>query len=216
MEFSVIGKTNLKILATNFSPFFRLPCYSQVASLFYVHFRSDFCLTPFAQLPSLNRYEKVTCEKCGTQTAKLNLARDRKRCSVGTLYVGTLNFIFSPQNHKMIWITKLLRSTAPRNLMSLSSVNFVIKSFEDSTIYVSIETFKRECRSDQEQEMDVEQIVGDVENNSLREELCSRQHFLVDSEIERARHKVINYAMENLNAKIVDKKFDQLFKNLKC
>ena len=37
-------------------------------------------------MPSSNRYEKVTCESCGTQTTKLNLARHKKRCSAGTLH----------------------------------------------------------------------------------------------------------------------------------
>ena len=52
---------------------------------FCVHFRS-ICLTPFTQMSSLNRYEKVTCENCGTQTTKLNLARHNKSCYAGTLY----------------------------------------------------------------------------------------------------------------------------------
>ena len=59
----------------------------------------------------------------------------------------------SPQNPKMIWITILLRSTAPQNLMSPSNVNFVFKSFQDFTLYVNTETLKTECRSDQEQEL---------------------------------------------------------------
>ena len=54
--------------------------------------------------------------------------------------------------------------------------------------------------------VDVEHIVGEVEDHKLREELHSFQHFLVDSELERARHKVFNYALENLNAGIVVKK----------
>ena len=44
------------------------------------------CQTPFIEMLSLNRNEKVNCDKCGTQTANLNLARHKKRCSVGTLY----------------------------------------------------------------------------------------------------------------------------------
>ena len=40
--------------------------------------------------------------------------------------------------------------------------------------------------------MNVEHIVGDVENHRLREGLRSCQHFLVNSELERARHKVFN------------------------
>ena len=64
--------------------------------------------------------------------------------------------------------------------------------------------------------MDVEHIVGDVEDHSLRKELRSCQHFLVDSELERARHKVFNYAVETLNETIVNQKPDNFFNNLKC
>ena len=64
--------------------------------------------------------------------------------------------------------------------------------------------------------VDVEHIVGDVEDHSLREVLRSCQHFLVDSELERARHKVFSYAVENLNETIVKEKLDHFFNNLKC
>ena len=65
-------------------------------------------------------------------------------------------------------------------------------------------------------DVDVEHIMGDVEDQRLREELRSCPHFFVDSEVERARHKVFNYAIENLNAEIVNEKLDQYFNNLKC
>ena len=64
-----------------------------------------------------------------------------------------LNVPISPQNPKTIWITILLRSTAPQNLISLSNVNFAFKSFQDFTLYVNIETLNTQCRSDEEQEM---------------------------------------------------------------
>ena len=47
-------------------------------------------------------------------------------------------------------------------------------------------------------------------------EMRSRQHFLVDTELERVRRKVFNYALMNLNAKIVDQNVDHFFNNLKC
>ena len=100
--------------------------------------------------------------------------------------------------------------------MLLPSVNLVIKSFLDFTLCVNIETINTEGRSDQEQLMWMWNIVGDVEDHRLREELRSCQHFLVDSELERTRHKVFNYAIENLNAETVDKKLDLFFKNVKC
>ena len=65
-------------------------------------------------------------------------------------------------------------------------------------------------------DVDVEHIVGDVEDHRLTEELRSRQLFWVDSELERARHKVFNYAVETLNETIVNERIDQFFKNLKC
>ena len=61
-----------------------------------------------------------------------------------------------------------------------------------------------------------EHIVGDVDDHSLREELRSCQNFLVDSELERARHKVFNYAVEALNETVVNEKIDHFFNNLKC
>ena len=64
--------------------------------------------------------------------------------------------------------------------------------------------------------VDLEHIVGDVEDHRLREELRSCQHFLVDSERERARHKVFNYAEETFNETIVNEKLDHFFNILKC
>ena len=47
------------------------------------------------------------------------------------------------------------------------------------------------------------------------EELHSCQHFLVDSEFERSRQKLLNYAIKNINVTKVDKKLDRFFSNLK-
>ena len=65
-------------------------------------------------------------------------------------------------------------------------------------------------------DVDLEHIVGDFEDHSLREELRSCQHFWVDSELERARHKIFKYAAEALNETVVNEKLDHFFNNLKC
>ena len=49
----------------------------------------------------------------------------------------------------------------------------------------------------------------------MREKLRSSQHFLVDSEFERARHKVFNYAVETLNETVVNEKLGHFSNNLK-
>ena len=63
--------------------------------------------------------------------------------------------------------------------------------------------------------VDVEHIVGDVEDHTLREGLRSCQHFLVDYKLESARRKVFNYAVETLNETIVNEKLDLFSNNLK-
>ena len=51
---------------------------------------------------------------------------------------------------------------------------------------------------------DVEDIVGDVDDQSLREELRSCRHFLVDSEIQKGTHSVFNFAVNNLTAQVIE------------
>ena len=57
--------------------------------------------------------------------------------------------------------------------------------------------------------------MGDVEAHNLREELRSCQQFLVGSELERAKHKVFNYAVETLNESKVNEQLDHFINNLK-
>ena len=59
-------------------------------------------------------------------------------------------------------------------------------------------------------------MINEVDDANLKEELRSCQHLLVDSELERARHKVFNYAVETLNETMVNEKLDHFINNLKC
>ena len=52
--------------------------------------------------------------------------------------------------------------------------------------------------------------------SKIERRVGSCQHFLVDPELERARQKVFNYAVETLNETTVDEKHDQFFNKLKC
>ena len=65
-------------------------------------------------------------------------------------------------------------------------------------------------------DVDVEHILGDVADHKLREELRSCRHFLLDSELEETRHKVLNYAVETLYETIVNEKLDHFFNSSRC
>ena len=64
--------------------------------------------------------------------------------------------------------------------------------------------------------IDVEDIVGDADDQSLREELQSCRDLLVDSELQEGRHSVFNFAVNNLTAQVVEEKLDRVVDELKC
>ena len=64
--------------------------------------------------------------------------------------------------------------------------------------------------------INVEDIVGDVDDQSLREELESCKHFLTDSEKENGRHRVFNSAMSSFDISLLNDKLDYVFIELKC
>ena len=58
--------------------------------------------------------------------------------------------------------------------------------------------------------------MGDFEDNSLKEELEKCKHFLVDNEMENARHRVYNIAMDTLDPKCLEEKLVVVFDSRKC
>ena len=62
----------------------------------------------------------------------------------------------------------------------------------------------------------MEDIVGDVDDQTLREELESCRFFLVDSEIQKGRHSVFNFSVNNLTAQVIEEKLDRVLDKLKC
>ena len=64
--------------------------------------------------------------------------------------------------------------------------------------------------------IDLEDIVGDVDDQSLREELQSCRHFLVDSEIQKGRHSGFNFAFNNFTGQVIEQKLDRNLDELKC
>ena len=101
-------------------------------------------------------------------------------------------------------------------MMSPSSVKFVITSPRFYALRQHRNTQHGMQIGSRTRDVDVEHIVGDVEDQRLREELHACQHFSVDSQLERVRQKVFYYAAETLNETVVNEKLDHLFNNLKC
>ena len=73
----------------------------------------------------------------------------------------------------------------------------------------------KDLRKKEDQELNLQTLkIDNLINKNLQNKIQSCRFFLVDSEIEKARHKVFNYAKATLGVKIVVEKFDHLFKIL--
>ena len=61
----------------------------------------------------------------------------------------------------------------------------------------------------------MEDIVGDVHDQSLREELESCKNFLTDTEMENGRHRAFNFVMPSFDVSLLNDKLNYVFKEMK-
>ena len=166
-------------------------------------------------MPSLNRNEEVTCENCGVQITKLNLARHKKSYSAGTMYCSKCpNFSTKSREDLNYHIAKKHSVLRP-------SITYKCKlCHEDFPGFYALRQHKKTQHGTQiglgANNIDVEDIVGAVDDQSLREELESCKHFLTDIEMENGRHRVFNFAMSSFDVSFLNDKLDYVFKELKC
>ena len=61
----------------------------------------------------------------------------------------------------------------------------------------------------------MEDILGEVDDQCLREELESCKDCLTDTEMENGRHRVVNFAMSSFDMSLLNEELDYVFKELK-
>ena len=165
-------------------------------------------------MPALDRNVKVTCENCGTPVTKQKISRHKSRCSGGTLYCPKCpNFSTKSRDDLNHQNAKQHSAAGPS------------KTYKKKLCYAEFPGFYalRQHKSIQHgtqigfgaSNIDVEDTVGDVDNQNLREELQSCRHFLVDSEIQKERHTVFNFAINKLSAQVIEEKLDRVLDKLK-
>ena len=70
-------------------------------------------------------------------------------------------------------------------------------------------------RGSEGRNVDMAHVMGDVADKSLKEEMKTCRHFLVDSGMEPRRHRVYNFAIDTLDPKNLLEKLDVVFDSLK-
>ena len=166
-------------------------------------------------MPLLNRNERVTCENCGTSVTKKNLSRHKSRCHGGTLYCPKSPDFFTKSRVVLNYhIAK--KHSVPRpsitykcNLCHAEFIGFYALRQHKNAQHGTQNGFRAN-------NLDVEDLVGDVDDQSLREELESFKHFLTVTEMENGRHRVFNFAMSSFDVSLLNDKLDYVFKELEC
>ena len=209
------SRNNLKNITCKF---FVISSFALLQSNYFNFLRSFqiiVFLTNFTQMPSLNRYEKVKCENCCTQKTKLNLARHKKSCSAGTFHCTQFpNFFTKSQNDLNYHIAK--KHSAPK-------FDVIFKCplcYQEFPGFYALRQHKNTQQGTQKgfegSNIGVEDIVEDVDDQSLREELESCKHFLTDTEMENGTHRFFNFAIASFDISLLDEKQDYVFKELNC
>ena len=167
-------------------------------------------------MPDLERNENITCDNCGTQTTKKNIVRHKTRCSVGTRD-GTQcpNFSTTSQADLNYHIAK--KHATPR-VKNTHKCKNCLKEFSG---FYALRQHKttRAAREHGLQMKSVEFYVRNLledDDADLKKELQACQHFLVDSELEKGRHRVFNFAMSTFDNSLIKQTLDLVFKGLEC
>ena len=160
-------------------------------------------------MPALDRNVRVTRENCGTSVTKQHLSRHKSRCSGGTLYCTHCpNFFNKSRDDLNYHIAKQHSAAGP-------PIKYKCKLFyAEFPGFYALRQHKNIQHGTQvgfgASNIDVEDIVEDVDDQILREELQSCRPFLVDSEIQKGKHSVINFVVNNFTIQVIEEKLDRV------
>ena len=152
----------------------------------------------------------VTCGSCGTSVTKKSLSRHKLSCSGGTLYCSKCsNFYTKSWDDLSYHIAK--KHSVPR-----PSIAYKCKlCHTDFPGPYTLHQRKNTQHGTQIGFAASNIEVGDVDDQRLREELESCKLFLTDTEMEKGRHRVFNFAMSSFDISLLNDKLNYVFKELK-
>ena len=157
-------------------------------------------------MPGLNRNKNITCCNCGTPTTKRIIVRHKTRCSAGTLFCSQCsNFSTKSQSDLIYHIAKKHSASKPSITYKCKLCHAEFPGFH------ALRQHKNTQQGPQigfgANSFDVEDIVGDVDDQSSREELEPCKHFLTDTGMEIGRHRDVSLLNDELN---------YVFNEMKC
>ena len=153
-------------------------------------------------MPALDRNVKVLCGPCGTPVTKKNLSRHKSSCSGGTLYCANCPKISTKSREDLNY--HIAKKHATPRAKNTHKCKICLKEFSGSYALRQHKTSEHGIQM-KSAEFDVNNVLEN-DDADLKEELQACQHFLVDSELEKGRHRVSNFAMSTLDNSLINKK----------
>ena len=163
-------------------------------------------------MPALDRNAEVTCGDCGTSLTMKHLSRHKSSCSGGTLYCPKCSNFFNKSRDDINY--HFANKHATPRLKSIHKCKVCFKEFSGFYALRQHKTSERRLQM-KPADFDVSSLLED-DDADLKEELQACQLFLVDSELEKGRHRVFNFTMSTSDNSLINKKLDLVFKGLKC
>ena len=162
----------------------------------------------------MERNVKVTCGDCGSSVTKYNLSRHKAPCSGRTLYCPKCPSFYIKSRDDLTF------HSAKKHSVPRPSITYKCTlCLAEFPAFYALRQHKNTQHGTKigfgANNIDVEDIVGAVDDQSLREELESCKHFLSDTEMKNGRHRVFNLAMSSFDVSLLNDKLDYVFKKQK-
>ena len=166
-------------------------------------------------MPSLDRNQQTTCNYYGKNVKKVSLSRHKKSCVSGTKSCPQCpNFFCKTQ-------TEMDQDIATKHAIPSMIAKTKCNICEEE--YPSFYSLPRHNKSVhgttsriQNVNVNLDEFMGDYDNQVLRQELAACQHFWIGSELVRGRQHVFNFASTNVTLKFLREKIQQVFERLHC
>ena len=163
-------------------------------------------------MPALDRSVKVTCGICGTSVTKKHLSRHKSRCSGGTLNCANCPIFSTKSRDDLNYHIAKKHGTPP--LKNTHKCKISLKEFSGFYELRQHKTSEHGIQM-KSAEFDVSNLLED-DDADLKEELQACQLFLVDSELEKGKHRIFNSAMSTLDNSLIKHIVDLVFKRIEC
>ena len=164
-------------------------------------------------MPALDRNVKVACDNCGTLVSKQNVAKHEKKCSVGTLYCSQCpNYSTKSQNDLNYHIAK--KHGAPKPAV----VQICMICKDKFTGFYALRHYKSQAHGQNFKTSgdSTPSLMVSTMKLSRKNYVRACQHLLVDSQLEKGRQRVFNFALDSFSAEKINSKPDYVFQQLKC